>query len=395
MTFDIKTLNQIAEAGLATFATPSFSLNKTTTPAGIIVRSHEIALSELTPTLSAISRAGVGVNNIPVADCTAQGIVVINTPGANANAVKELVLASLLISVRPLIPGATWVQSISGPDVAAQVEAQKKQFSGTELEGKKLGVIGLGAIGAMIANDAYRLGMDVLGFDPYVSVDTAWNISRRVKRASNLEEILKTCDFITIHVPLTAETHGMINEKELALLKDGAVLLNFSRGELVDNPAIISALENQLLKEYICDFPEAELIGVPGVTLLPHLGASTAEAEINCAKVASRHLKDFLTTGNIQQSVNFPTVNLSFYSPYRVSIAHKNVPNMLGAISSTAAELGLNIDNLINRSRQDLAYTLLDLTQATTDELALLAEKLKALPDVIRLRVIKNQQGEI
>lgn len=391
LTFNIKTYNAIAAEGLKRFDTPNFSLDESEHPDGIILRSENLHNIPLNPELKAISRAGAGVNNIPVDTCTNEGIVVFNTPGANANAVKELVLASLLLSVRPIIKGATWVQTLRGENVAEQVEQEKKQFGGTELEGKKLGVIGLGAIGAMIANDAYRLGMDVYGYDPFVSVDTAWNISRRVRRMLSLEEVLKNCDFVTIHIPLNAKTKGLIGDKELALMKPTATLLNFSRGELVDSDAVVKAIKSNTLGEYIVDFAEEKLLGQNQITVLPHLGASTAEAEINCAKLASKNLKSFLETGNIQNAVNFPNVQLAFHSPYRVAVFHQNVPNMLGTISSEAAKLGLNIDNLINRSREEFAYTLLDVSETDAKKLVHLIEIIDNLPGVRRARLIKNR----
>lgn len=395
MTFEIKTYNAIAEVGLKRLATPNFNLNSGLEPDGIILRSQDLHGMDFPKNLKAISRAGAGVNNIPISESTAAGVVVFNTPGANANAVKELVLANLLLAVRPIVKGATWVQTLSGPDVEKQVEKEKKQFGGTELEGKKLGVIGLGAIGAMIANDAYRLGMDVFGFDPFVSVDTAWNISRRVQRVLSIEEILANCDFVTIHIPLNDKTRGVIGEKELALMKPGATLLNFSRGELVDVAAVVKAVKEQSIKSYICDFADERLLGQENIMILPHLGASTAEAEINCAKLASKNLKLFLETGNIQHSVNFPNVELAFHSPYRLAIFHQNVPNMLGRISSQAAELGLNIDNLINRSRDNVAYTLLDVSTTLLTDLEKLETKIAALPEIIRVRIIVNQQLEV
>ena len=390
MTFEIKTYNAIDPVGLKRFETANFTVNSGADVDGIILRSQDLHQEDFPASVKAISRAGAGVNNIPVASCTEKGIVVFNTPGANANAVKELVLASLLLAVRPILRGAAWVQTLTGDDVEAQVEAEKKQFGGLELEGKKLGVVGLGAIGSLIANDAYRLGMDVLGYDPHVSVDTAWNISRRVRRALSIEEVLSTCDFVTIHIPLNDQTRGLISTKELALMKNDATLLNFSRGELVDVAAVVAAVKAGELKEYIVDFADERLLRQANITVLPHLGASTAEAELNCAKMASKNLKLFLETGNIQNSVNFPNVQLSFQSPYRVAVFHQNIPNMLGAISTKAAELGLNIENLINRSRGDLAYTLLDLNETNIDKIHELETAITNLPAVIRLRIIKN-----
>lgn len=393
MSFEIQTYNNIAEEGLKRFRNATYTIDTGVDPDGIMLRSQNLHETSFPASVKGIARAGAGVNNIPVEACTREGIVVFNTPGANANAVKELVLASLLLSVRPILKGAAWVQTLTGSDIEKQVEKEKKQFSGFELEGKKLGVVGLGAIGAMIANDAYRLGMDVVGYDPFVSVDTAWNISRRVRRALTLDEVFRECDFITIHVPLNDKTHHLISTKELSLMKNNATLLNFARGELVDNQALVAAINNQEIKEYITDFASEDLLHHEQITVLPHLGASTNEAEINCAKSASRNLKLFLETGNIQHSVNFPAVELAFHSPYRLAIFHKNVPNMLGSISSTAAELGMNIDNLINRSRDEIAYTLLDLSETDLTKIDALQTAIAKLDDVIRLRIIQQQEG--
>ncbi len=393
MTFTIKTFNAIAKEGLERFNPENYAVDTADDADGILLRSQKLHDVSLAKSVKGIARAGAGTNNIPVAKCTENGIVVFNTPGANANAVKELVIANLLLAVRPILEGAKWVQTLSGEETESQVEANKKQFAGHELEGKRLGVIGLGAIGAMVANDAYRLGMNVLGYDPYVSVDTAWTISRRVKRALSLDEILKTCDFITIHIPLNDKTRHTIGEKELNQIKPHAVLLNFARGELVDSAAVIQAVEQKKLAKYITDFAEKELLHKDNIVVLPHLGASTDEAEINCAKMAAKTLKKFLETGNIRHSVNFPTIEMAFQSPYRLSIIHKNVPNMLGALSSTVADAGINIDNLINRSRDNHAYTLMDVN-VTRDQATLLADKLQQLEHVIRVRVIENLEGE-
>lgn len=394
MTYDIKTFNAIAPVGLARFEQGDFTINQTETPAGIILRSQKLHDYEFPKSVLGVARAGAGTNNVPVAKCTEEGIVVFNTPGANANAVKELVLASLLVSVRPVIRGAEWVQTLSGADVEEQVEAEKKQFAGTELEGKKLGVIGLGAIGAMLANDAYRLGMDVTGYDPYVSVDTAWSISRRVKRAQTIEEVLNTCDFISIHVPLTDKTKHMINADSLLQMKDTAILLNFSRGELVDTEAVVAAVKEKKIGGYVTDFADERLLHQENILVLPHLGASTEEAEINCAKMAARTLKNFLETGNIKRSVNFPTVEMVFKTPYRFTIVHKNVPNMLGQISTCIATMGINIDNMINRSRDDYAYTMVDIDETDEAKIQEVAAKIQSSENIVRVRTIKNIEGQ-
>lgn len=391
--FHIKTFNAIAPEGMARFTKENYAINESETPDGIILRSQKLHDYAFPETVLGVARAGAGTNNIPVTDCTAKGIVVFNTPGANANAVKELVIASLLLSVRPILQGAQWVQGLSGDDVEAQAEAQKAQFAGHELEGKKLGVIGLGAIGAMVANDAYRLGMEVMGFDPFVSVDTAWTISRRVQRAQDLNEVLTTCDFITIHVPLTDKTQGMIGAAEIAKMKPSAKLFNFARGGIVDDAAVLAALEAEDLAGYTTDFADEKLLHQEKVLVLPHLGASTDEAEVNCAKMAARTLKRFLETGVIKRSVNFPTVEMAFNSPYRITIINKNVPNMLGQISSAVAEEGINIENMINRGRDDYAYTLVDINEDDEAKVTAVAEKLAANPEIIRVRIIKNETG--
>lgn len=391
--FNIKTFNAIAPEGMARFGKDNYTINERETPDGIILRSQKLHDYAFPESVLAVARAGAGTNNIPVAECTEKGIVVFNTPGANANAVKELVLASLLLSVRPILKGAQWVQGLTGEDVEAQAEAQKAQFAGHELEGKKLGVIGLGAIGAMVANDAYRLGMEVMGFDPFVSVDTAWTISRRVQRAQDLNEVLTTCDFITVHVPLTDKTKGMIGAGEIAKMKPTAKLFNFARGGIVDDDAVLTALEATELAGYTTDFADEKLLHHDKILVLPHLGASTDEAEVNCAKMAARTLKRFLETGVIKRSVNFPTVEMAFNSPYRITIINKNVPNMLGQISSAVAEEGINIENMVNRGRDDYAYTLVDINEDDEAKVAAVAEKLTANPEIIRVRVIKNETG--
>ncbi|MDH6364852.1 D-3-phosphoglycerate dehydrogenase [Enterococcus sp. PF1-24] len=391
--FDIKTFNAIAPEGLARFDQENFTIDQTETPAGIVLRSQKLHDYAFPETVLGVARAGAGTNNVPVKACAEKGIVVFNTPGANANAVKELVLASLLVSVRPLIQGASWVQTLTGANVEEQVEGNKKAFAGSELEGKRLGVIGLGAIGAMVANDAYRLGMEVTGYDPFVSVDTAWSISRRVKRANNLDEIFANCDFITIHVPLTEETKHMISTPQLQKMKETAILLNFSRGELVDSAAILTALAQGEIAGYVTDFAEESLLHQEKVLVLPHLGASTEEAEVNCAKMAARTLKNFLLTGEIKRSVNFPTVEMAFQSPYRFTIIHKNVPNMLSQISSEIADLGINIDTMINKSRDEYAYTLVDVAETSPEKIQEVAAKIQTGEHIIRVRTIQNTGG--
>ena len=390
--FQIKTFNAIAPEGLQRLEKEKYAINESDQPQGILLRSQKLHDYAFPESVLGIARAGAGTNNIPVKACTEKGIVVFNTPGANANAVKELVIASLLLSVRPILRGAQWVQTLSGDNVEEQAEAQKSQFAGTELEGKKLGIIGLGSIGAMVANDAYRLGMEVVGYDPYVSVDTAWTISRRVKRANDIAEVFSTCDFITVHVPLMENTHHLVGEAELAKMKPTTKLFNFSRKEIVDTDAVLRALKDDRLAGYTTDFADEQLLHNEKVLVLPHLGASTEEAEVNCAKMAARTLKKFLEFGTIKRSVNFPTVEMAFHSPYRLTIINRNVPNMLGQISSIIAESGINIDNMLNRGREDFAYTLADVASEDEALLNQLADKLRENENIVRVRVIKNQE---
>lgn len=390
--FQIKTFNAIAPEGLQRLEKEKYAINESDQPQGILLRSQKLHDYAFPESVLGIARAGAGTNNIPVKACTEKGIVVFNTPGANANAVKELVIASLLLSVRPILRGAQWVQTLNGDNVEEQAEAQKSQFAGTELEGKKLGIIGLGSIGAMVANDAYRLGMEVVGYDPYVSVDTAWTISRRVKRANDIAEVFSTCDFITVHVPLMENTHHLVGEAELAKMKPRTKLFNFSRKEIVDTDAVLRALKADRLAGYTTDFADEQLLHNEKVLVLPHLGASTEEAEVNCAKMAARTLKKFLEFGTIKRSVNFPTVEMAFHSPYRLTIINRNVPNMLGQISSIIAESGINIDNMLNRGREDFAYTLADVASEDEALLNQLADKLRENENIVRVRVIKNQE---
>ena len=385
----IACLNNIAAEGLEVFPDGYEVCDDKEGADAWLCRSIDLHNEEFPAELRAIGRAGAGVNNIPLKRCSEEGIVVFNAPGANANAVKELVLASLLMSVRPILKGAQWVQSLSGENAEEQVEANKKQFVGNELEGKRLGVIGLGSIGAMVANDAYRLGMEVVGYDPYVSVDTAWSISRRVKRATQIEEVLQTCDFITLHLPLNDKTRGMISTREFSMMKPTAQLLNFSRGEIVDVDAVLEAVTSKKLAGYVTDFTDSRLLHQENIVILPHLGASTQEAEVNCAKMAARTLKRYLETGAIKYSVNFPQVEMAFQSPYRLSIIHRNIPNMLGKISAVIASLDINIDNMLNRGRDEYAYTLVDVNEQDPQVIADVVEKLSAQDDIIRVRSIQ------
>lgn len=391
--YQLTTYNAIAAEGMERFERAKYAINENDDPDALILRSKDLHDITFNDSLKAIARAGAGTNNIPIQRATEAGIVVFNTPGANANAVKELVLANLLLSVRPILQGHEWIQNYKfGPDddVEAIVEANKKQFAGNELEGKKLGIIGLGAIGAMIANDAYRLGIEVYGYDPYVSVDTAWSISRRVNRVMELDDLLKICDFITVHVPLMDSTRGMIGERELAMMKEDVQLYNFARGPIVDKEAVLKAVNDNRIGGYTTDFADADLLHNEKIRVLPHLGASTEEAEINCARMAAGNLKRFLQTGDIVNSVNFPSVQMSFNSPVRITIINHNIPNMIGKISSFVAEQGMNIANMVNRGRGDFAYTLVDLEELDYEKVERLVARLEEIPDIVRVRAIEH-----
>lgn len=391
--YQLTTYNAIAAEGMERFERAKYAINENDDPDALILRSKNLHDMTFNDSLKAIARAGAGTNNIPTQRATEAGIVVFNTPGANANAVKELVLANLLLSVRPILQGHEWIQNYKfGPDddVEAIVEANKKQFAGNELEGKKLGIIGLGAIGAMIANDAYRLGIEVYGYDPYVSVDTAWSISRRVNRVMELDDLLKICDFITVHVPLMDSTRGMIGERELAMMKEDVQLYNFARGPIVDKEAVLKAVNDNRIGGYTTDFADADLLHNEKIRVLPHLGASTEEAEINCARMAAGNLKRFLQTGDIVNSVNFPSVQMSFNSPVRITIINRNIPNMIGKISNFVAEQGMNIANMVNRGRGDFAYTLVDLEELDYEKVERLVARLEEIPDIVRVRAIEH-----
>ena len=391
--YQLTTYNAIAAEGMERFERAKYAINENDDPDALILRSKNLHDMTFNDSLKAIARAGAGTNNIPIQRATEAGIVVFNTPGANANAVKELVLANLLLSVRPILQGHEWIQNYKfGPDddVEAIVEANKKQFAGNELEGKKLGIIGLGAIGAMIANDAYRLGIEVYGYDPYVSVDTAWSISRRVNRVMELDDLLKICDFITVHVPLMDSTRGMIGERELAMMKEDVQLYNFARGPIVDKEAVLKAVNDNRIGGYTTDFADADLLHNEKIRVLPHLGASTEEAETNCARMAAGNLKRFLQTGDIVNSVNFPSVQMSFNSPVRITIINRNIPNMIGKISNFVAEQGMNIANMVNRGRGDFAYTLVDLEELDYEKVERLVARLEEIPDIVRVRAIEH-----
>jgi D-3-phosphoglycerate dehydrogenase len=341
--------------------------------------------------LKAIARAGAGVNNIPVDKCTEQGIVVFNTPGANANAVKEMVLTTLMASSRNLFAGVEWTKTLEeeGDQIPKLVEAGKKQFVGKEIKGKTLGVIGLGAIGALVANDALDLDMDVIGFDPFISVDTAWNLSRKVQRAMTIEQLFANSDYITVHVPFIEDTRGMFNQETFSIMKPGVHILNFSRGELVNETDMKAALESGIVGKYITDFPNEHVLKMKNVVPIPHLGASTQESEENCAIMAARQVKEFLETGNIKNSVNFPNASLPYTGKRRVAAFHQNVPNMVGQITQALSSFHLNIADMVNRSRGDYAYTMIDIdNEVNGDIIPHLEGKIKQIQGIVTTRII-------
>ncbi|WP_156289816.1 phosphoglycerate dehydrogenase [Oceanobacillus salinisoli] len=388
----IKTLNQIADSGLQVFDEENYKIdNDSESPDAILARSYNMHGMEFDNPLKAIARAGAGVNNIPVDKCTEQGIAVFNTPGANANAVKELVITSLMASSRNLFDGVKWVKSLEneGEQIPKLVEAGKKQFVGKEIKGKTLGVIGLGAVGSLVANDVLNLDMDVIGFDPFISVNTAWNLSRNVQRAMSMEEVFENSDYITVHVPLTNDTRGMFNEQAFKVMKKGVHILNFSRGELVNETDMAVALESGKVGKYITDFPNENVLKMENAISVPHLGASTKESEENCAIMAARQVKEFLETGNIKNSVNFPNASLPYTGKRRVAAFHQNVPNMVGQITSAISNYHLNIADMVNRSRNDYAYTMIDIDDKVNgDIIPELVEDIKNIEGIVTVRVI-------
>lgn len=391
MVFSVKTFNNINQIGLKELGN-KFQIDgdKAENPDAFIIRSQNLHETVFPSNLKAIARAGAGVNNIPIEQASAQGIVVFNTPGANANAVKEAVLASILLSARDYISANQWTNTLTGDDVPKQIEAGKKQFAGTEIAGKTLGVIGLGAIGGRIANDARRLGMNVLGYDPYVSIETAWNISSHVKRVADLKEIFEQSDYITVHVPLTPDTKYTFNADSFALMQKGTTIINFARAELVDNQALFEAIEAGVVKNYVTDFGTEELLNKEHVTVFPHVGGSTEEAELNCAIMAGKTIRRFMETGEIINSVNFPNVVQGLSAPYRITLINKNVPNIVASISTAVSDLGINIDNIINKSKGDYAYTLLDLDETDETKVAELVNKFETSDNIVKVRLIKS-----
>ena len=381
-------LNPIAEVGLNQFTGEYEAEGKLEGVDAVLVRSAAMHELEFDKELKVIARAVAGVNNIPLDRCAEEGIVVFNTPGANANGVKELVIAGMLLASRDIIGGINWVQEHEEDgDVAKHAEKQKKAFAGCELEGKKLGVIGLGAIGVLVANAAAHLGMDVYGYDPYISVDAAWKLSRNIYHAKTVDELYKECDYITIHVPALESTKGMINKDAISLMKKDVVVLNFARDVLVNEEDMIDALESGKVKRYVTDFPNPLVAGVKGTIVIPHLGASTEESEDNCAKMAVKEVMDFLENGNIRNSVNYPNCDMGYRDgKTRITILHHNVPNMIGQFTTLLAEAGVNISDMTNKSKKEYAYTMIDIEGGLNEEIK---EKLGTIKDVLRVRVIE------
>ncbi|MDY3928536.1 MAG: phosphoglycerate dehydrogenase [Clostridia bacterium] len=387
--YNILTLNKIAACGLDQLDKAKYSITDDATAKdvdGIILRSFSMHDMELPESLKAVARAGAGTNNIPIDKCTEKGVVVFNTPGANANAVKELVLAGLFLSSRNITGGINWASGLTGDDVAKQIEKGKSNFAGCEVQGKTLGVIGLGAIGIQVANAARHLGMNVIGYDPYLSVDAAWRLSSHIEKAKTVDEIYKKADYITIHVPLTPDTKYMINADAIAQMKDGVKILNFARGELVNNDDIKKAIASKKVSCYVVDFPNAEVINQEGIIAIPHLGASTEESEDNCAVMAAQEIADYLEKGDILNSVNLPNCSLQMNGNGRITVIHKNVPNMIAQFTKIFSDVGLNIADLINKSKKDVAYTIINTDDVITNDLV---DKLNAIDEVIKVRVIK------
>ncbi len=388
----ILVLNKIASVGTKRFPAENYEVgSETAKPDAILVRSAKMHDMEIPTSVQAIGRAGAGTNNIPIADMSKRGVVVFNTPGANANAVKELVLAGILMAARNIGPAMKFVSTLEGDDtkLSVVVEDGKKNFVGIEIPGRMLGIVGLGAVGGMVADTALKLGMKVLGYDPEITVDAAWRLSSEVKRVLSVDELIKHSDFITLHVPLIDATRHLINAERIGMMKHGTVLINFAREGVIDEQAVIDGLDSKKLRAYVCDFPTARMKSHPGVVALPHLGASTQEAEDNCAVMVVDQVREFLDNGNITNSVNFPTVHMPREAAHRVAVASANIPNMVGQISTAMADAGINIHNMVNKSRGDIAYTMLDLdSPAAESSLA----KIRAIEGVMTVRVLPQRQ---
>jgi len=387
--YKVQTLNKIAKIGLDVLDDKYTCGDEVENPDGIILRSFNMHEMELPESLSAIARAGAGVNNIPVDKCSEKGIVVFNTPGANANAVKELVIAGLFLASRKIVKGIEWAKTLqgNGSEVSKLVEKGKSNFAGPEIQGKTLGIIGLGAIGVRVANAAHALGMNVVGYDPYLSVESAWHVTRSAKKANDIETVLAESDYVSVHVPATDTTKGMFNADTFKKMKKGARLLNFSRGELVCDADVIAALADGTLSAYVTDFASDALLADDNVIVMPHLGASTPESEDNCAVMAAAEIKDFLENGNIKNSVNFPNCDMGVVNGSRVAVAHKNIPTMLNKISQLFANDNINIENMLNKSKGDYAYTLIDVSGDITDAIK---DELKEIDGVIKVTLYKS-----
>ncbi len=381
----IKLLNKIAPVGINQFNKDEYEISTSfEAPDAIMVRSASMHDMEFNKNLFAIARAGAGVNNIPVDECAKKGIVVFNTPGANANGVKELTLAALFLASRNIVGGINWASTLT-EDVAKSVEAGKSAYAGCEIEGKTLGVIGLGAIGGMVANAARAIGMNVIGYDPFITVEAAWSLSRSIKKASSFDEIFKEADYITLHVPATKDTKNMINSGSIAIMKQGVKIINLARADLVCAADLKDALTDGHVSSYVTDFPTEEVINVPGIIAIPHLGASTIESEDNCAVMAAKEIINFLENGNIRNSVNYPNIEMQKTDASRLVILHKNIPNMISHISTTLSNQNINIENLANRSKNDYACTLVDTYANITDELISAIENMDGIIRVIRI----------
>ncbi|MBQ6587982.1 MAG: phosphoglycerate dehydrogenase [Butyrivibrio sp.] len=386
--YKYKCMNPIAKIGLNNFTDQYEAVDNVDDADGILVRSANMLEMEFSDNLLAIARAGAGVNNIPTDDCAKKGIVVFNTPGANANGVKEMVLAAMLIASRDIIGGTEWVKANAGdPDIAKLTEKSKKKFAGTEIFGKKLGIIGLGAIGVRVANAARQLGMEVYGYDPYLSIDAAWRLSSDVKHVTNVDDIYSKCDIITIHVPALDSTKGMINEAAIAKMKKGVILINLARDILCNEVDVLAGINSGKIRKYVTDFPNPTIAGHDGCIVIPHLGASTEESEDNCAVKAVLELKDYLENGNINNSVNLPNCDMGVCAGPRLAIIHKNVANMISQFTSFLGNAGYNIKDMSNKSRGDYAYTLIDLEDEIEDAIV---SKIEKIDDVIRVRIVRK-----
>ncbi len=386
--FQYYCLNPIAQVGLEKFTDEFEKTENVNDAQGILVRSAAMHDMELSDNLLAVARAGAGVNNIPLDKCAEKGIVVFNTPGANANGVKELVIAGMLLASRDIVGGINWVESAKDDEnIAKATEKEKKRFAGTEIQDKKLGIIGLGAIGVKVANVAKHMGMEVYGYDPYVSVDAAWNLSRDVKHVLNVEDIYENCDIITIHVPLLDSTKGMIDKEAICKMKEGVILLNFARDLLVNEKDVLDGIKEGKIRKYVSDFPNATTAGQEGCIVIPHLGASTEESEDNCAKMAVKEMMNYLKNGNIINSVNYPNCDMGICSQAgRVAIFHKNIANMITKFTACFGDEGINITDMMNKSKGEVAYTMLDIEKPADQEMI---DKLKAISGVFRVRVVK------